>query len=58
MRGPNGEWRPAGISALAVHICKIATGEIEETYEAAGGYRGSRKPLRRLAPEAWLAPRN
>ena len=33
MRGPKGEWRPAGIGALAVHICKIATGEIEETYE-------------------------
>ena len=33
MRGPNGEWRPAGIGALATHVCKIATGEIEETYE-------------------------
>ena len=33
MRGPNGEWRPAGIGALAAHVCKIATGEIEETYE-------------------------
>ena len=33
MRGPKGEWRPAGIGALATHICKIATGEIEETYE-------------------------
>ena len=32
MRGPKGEWRPAGIGALATHICKIATGEIEETY--------------------------
>ena len=33
MRGPQGQWRPAGIGALAAHICKIATGEIEETYE-------------------------
>ena len=33
MSGPNGEWRPAGIGALAAHVCKIATGEIEETYE-------------------------
>ena len=33
MGGPKGQWRPAGAGALAVHICKIATGEIEETYE-------------------------
>ncbi len=33
MRGPQGQWRPAGAGALAAHICKIATGEIEETYE-------------------------
>ena len=33
MRGPKGQWRPAGAGALAAHICKIATGEIEETYE-------------------------
>ncbi len=33
MRGPKGEWRPAGIGALAIHICKVATGETEETYE-------------------------
>ena len=33
MRGPKGEWRPAGIGALAAHVCKIATGEIEETYD-------------------------
>ena len=33
MRGPQGQWRPVGAGALAAHICKIATGEIEETYE-------------------------
>ena len=33
MGGPKGQWRPAGAGALAAHICKIATGEIEETYE-------------------------
>ena len=32
-RGPNGEWRPAGTGACAVHVMKIATGQIEETYE-------------------------
>ena len=33
-KGPNGEWRPADPVACAVHVMKIATGEIEETYEA------------------------
>ena len=32
-KGPQGQWRPAGAGALAAHVCKIATGEIEETYE-------------------------
>ena len=32
-KGPQGQWRPAGAGALAVHVCRIATGEIEETYE-------------------------
>ena len=32
-KGPQGQWRPAGVGALAAHVCKIATGEIEETYE-------------------------
>jgi hypothetical protein len=33
-KGPQGQWRPAGAGALAVHVCRIATGEIEETYKA------------------------
>ncbi len=32
-RGPQGQWRPAGTGACAVHVMKIATGQIEETYE-------------------------
>lgn len=32
-RGPKGEWRPADPVARAVHVAKIATGQIEETYE-------------------------
>jgi len=32
-RGPNGEWRLADPVARAVHVMKIATGKIEETYE-------------------------
>ncbi len=31
-RGPNGEWRPRDPNACAVHVGKIATGEIAETY--------------------------
>ena len=34
-RGPKGEWRPAAPIASAVHVGRIATGEIEETYEPA-----------------------
>lgn len=32
-RGPNGEWRPAEPIARAVHIARIATGQIEETFQ-------------------------
>lgn len=32
-RGPNGEWRPADPVACAVHVGKIATGEINETFD-------------------------
>ena len=32
-RGPNGEWRPADPVACAAHVMKIATGEIEETFD-------------------------
>ena len=31
-KGPNGEWRPADPVARAVHVMKIATGQIAETY--------------------------
>ena len=33
-RGPKGEWRPADPVACAVHVGRIATGEIKETHEA------------------------
>ena len=32
-KGPNGEWRPTDPGACAVHVMKIATGQIEETYD-------------------------
>lgn len=31
--GPKGEWRPAETGACAVHVMKIATGEIEESHQ-------------------------
>ena len=31
--GPKGEWRPADPIAAAIHVAKLATGEIEETFE-------------------------
>ncbi len=33
-KGPQGQWRPADPVAAAVHVGRIATGEIEETFEA------------------------
>ena len=32
-KGPQGQWRPAGAGALAAHVCRVATGEIEEIYK-------------------------
>lgn len=32
-KGPQGQWRPAGAGALAAHVCRIATGDIKETYD-------------------------
>ena len=31
-KGPQGQWRPADPVGCAVHVRRIATGEIEETY--------------------------
>ena len=30
--GPQGQWRPADDRACSVHVAKLATGQIEETY--------------------------
>ena len=38
-KGPRGEWRPPDPNACAVHVGRILTGEIEETYEAPGPRR-------------------
>lgn len=40
-KGPNGEKRPADAVGLAVHIARIATGEIEDTPEDDGKDKGA-----------------
>ena len=53
--GPNGENRPADVLANTLHVAKIATGEIEETYvdetKRPGGQKGGRARADALAPE-------
>ena len=41
--GPNGEKRPADVIANAVHVARVATGEIEEEYVDTAKQRGGRK---------------
>lgn len=43
-RGPKGEWRPADPIANAVHVGKLLTGEIEETYEPPADRRKPKPP--------------
>ena len=32
-RGPQKQWRPAGTAECAVHVMRVATGELDETFE-------------------------
>ena len=41
-KGPRGEWRPADPVACAVHIGRLATGQIEETFETPAEQRRPR----------------
>lgn len=56
-KGPRGEKRPADAIGLAVMIGKIATGEIEDTKEAAPsaaaqlGRLGGKKRAENMTPE-------
>ena len=53
-RGPNGEKRPADTIANAVHVMRIATGQIEEELPAAtraGGLKGGKARAETLSPE-------
>ncbi len=55
MVGPHGEKRPSETIANAVHVAKIATGEIEEEYvdqaKRNGGLKGGKARAESLAPE-------
>lgn len=51
--GPQGQRRPADTNACAVHVCKILTGEIEETAppdptKAAAGRAGGKARAKSL----------
>jgi hypothetical protein len=55
-RGPKGEKRPADVIGNAVHVMRIATGEIEEDRgrapnRAKGGLIGGKARARALTPE-------
>ena len=58
-KGPQGQRRPADVIGNAVHVMKIATGEIEETYDetprqpnkAKGGRKGGKARAASLTPE-------
>jgi len=50
-KGPKGQKRPADVIANAVHVMKVATGEVEEeTSSAPGRRRGGRARARALTP--------
>jgi hypothetical protein len=54
-RGPKGEKRPADVIGNAVHVMRIATGEIEETPPKSGrtrsGRAGAKARANALSPE-------
>ena len=54
-RGPKGEKRPADVIGNAVHVMRIATGEIEETESSQlkrkAGEAGAKSRSLKLTPE-------
>jgi hypothetical protein len=57
-KGPQGQKRPADVVGAAVHIAKIATGEIDESkseekysLRKKGGHRGGLARAKKLTPE-------
>lgn len=54
-KGPQGQSRPADTNACAVHVAKIATGEIEDdkntTQRAKSGRAGAKARAQKLSKE-------
>ena len=56
-KGPKGESRPGHVIGCAVHVARIATGQIEDTTEkrvparAAGGKIGGKARAKALSPK-------
>jgi hypothetical protein len=55
-RGPKGEKRPADVIGNAIHVMRVATGEIEEDYgkapkRAKGGRKGGKARAAALTAE-------
>jgi hypothetical protein len=57
-KGPQGQKRPADVIGNAVHVMRIATGEIEESTETRkassgrlGGKKGGKARAAKLTPE-------
>jgi hypothetical protein len=57
-KGPQGQKRPADVVGNAVHVMKIATGEIDDTKQAAGteanrkgGVKGGAARAKVLTPQ-------
>jgi hypothetical protein len=51
-RGPKGEKRPADVIGNAVHVTRIATGEIEESFPADDGKNKAAQALGRMGGKA------
>jgi hypothetical protein len=54
-RGPKGEKRPANVIGNAVHVMRIATGEIEESFPADDGKNKAAQELGRKGGKARAA---
>ena len=55
---PQGQWRPADSGACAVYVMKIATGQIEETYEPPRDPKAVHAAAGRRASKAAKAPQS
>ena len=54
-RGPKGERRPADVIGNAVHVTRIATGEIEKSFPADDGKNKAAQELGRMGGKARAA---